>query len=116
MESIDADRVEVDWAAGRALLDDAVAPERCEYCNGPHPRYEHPWVFTFGHSVTHPDTGESLRWAYVVVVGTSRSADEQMRRLMGAVPAERYLDTLEAGVVRYGLTWVALPQRKDETP
>jgi len=69
-------------------------------------------VFTFGPVATHPDTGESLRWAYVVIRGTAAAAAAQAIRMFGNTWQARFRDREEAGVERYGLTEVAWPKRQ----
>lgn len=70
----------------------------------------HAWYFTFGHGQTHPVTGEDLLGAYVVIHGTATAAREQMVAAFGTAWCDQYSSAEGAGVERFALRRIELPQ------
>jgi hypothetical protein len=70
------------------------------------PREE--WIFTFGFSHQHPDTGESLANCYVVIEGDVESSRETMIQHFGQKWAMQYPTLEDAGAERYGLRRIEL--------
>lgn len=66
------------------------------------------WIFTFGFSHTHPETGERLADKYVVIEGDGNQSREIMERHFGLKWAMQYPSEEAAGVQKYGLTEIRL--------
>src|SRR5258705_8881537 len=70
------------------------------------------WWFTFGHGHLHPETGEELGRAFVVIEGTCESAREAMfASPFGRGWSHQYASAEKAGVDEYGLHEVAMPSK-----
>lgn len=75
------------------------------------------WIFTFGFAHVHPETGESLANCYVVIpdldVNESR---ELMNERFGNKWAFQYPSRKAAGVEKWNLREILLPESDDEEP
>jgi hypothetical protein len=67
------------------------------------------WFFTFGTNHLHPDTGKNLGNSCVRVHGTFQSARAAIIDVFGTTWCGRYDSADEAGIERFGLTKIPLP-------
>jgi hypothetical protein len=71
------------------------------------------WFFTFGADHTHPDTGQRLGRNFVVIHGTCDSTRDRMMAAFGNRWSHQYPSAEKAGVEKYGLDWVSMPEPHD---
>lgn len=67
------------------------------------------WIFTFGFGHVHPVTGESLANYYVAIEGDVNESREIMARHFGNKWSMQYPNEEKAGVQKYGLERIDLP-------
>lgn len=67
------------------------------------------WIFTFGFGHTHPVTGERLANCYVAIEGDVNTSREVMARHFGNKWSMQYPSEEKAGVQKYGLERIDLP-------
>src|ERR1041384_6633004 len=72
------------------------------------------YIFTFGANHTHPITGERLGNCYVVIEGDKSESCVIMEQHFGQKWAFQYPSEEAAGVERYGLTRIDLPQPQED--
>jgi hypothetical protein len=68
------------------------------------------WIFTVGSNHYHPVTGEPLGYAFVAIEGTAAEARATMFKYFDRKWAMQYPSRGEAGVERWNLHQIPLPE------